>query len=261
MFMSFLLGGAEVEDAYDPDKDDYDPRSAPVQSAVKKVAYDPDSDDYDLRTAPVLPPKENIEDLTQKQIVALCKRIAKGGDPAVLSHYRRLVMELQQSHGIAAAGYHHPVLSHKRMASNTSDISNASTCYPHDKEASDAEDELSHEEVTPPVIRKCQPFKTAFPAYTHPVTAATCYSSSYIPITGPECTSQPRHMHFPPQSHSGLERMSTSRHVATKLTTHAPARAMPSGPAPQEAIRTVPSARSLQCVSVFYGRTTIGWGA
>jgi len=57
--------------------------------------YDPDNDDYDIRTAPLQPPQLGAEDIILKQIEALRSRVRKGGDPDVLQHYRAVILELQ----------------------------------------------------------------------------------------------------------------------------------------------------------------------
>ncbi|CAJ1335158.1 unnamed protein product [Effrenium voratum] len=65
--------------------------------------FNPVGDDYDCRTAPLeaSPSVEEMsQDLTRKQILHLQSRIAKGGDPAILDHYRQVVAELQDElHG------------------------------------------------------------------------------------------------------------------------------------------------------------------
>jgi hypothetical protein len=57
-------------------------------------SYDPRKDDYDVRTAPVLPATIEADQIIVKQITALRSRIAKGGDPAVVAHYKKVVAQL-----------------------------------------------------------------------------------------------------------------------------------------------------------------------
>lgn len=112
--------------------------SSPSLSPSRE-AYDPDSDDYDVRTAPVLPPTPGqLEDeWKQKQIRALEGRIAKGGDEAVLNHYRKVVSELR------APCIQKRKLGHMRNSS-TSSTCTTSTVVPED--AADLESADSDEE-------------------------------------------------------------------------------------------------------------------
>lgn len=118
--------------------------SCPASSPSTK-AYDPDLDDYDMRTAPVLPPTPaQLEDeWKQRQIRALEGRIAKGGDEAVLNHYRKVVSELR------APCIQKRKLCHVRNSS-TSSTCTMSTVFPEDAadlEFDGAEEEEEHEEV------------------------------------------------------------------------------------------------------------------
>jgi len=108
--------------------------------------------EYDVRTAPVSPapvsPATGMEDveLTRKQIAALQRRIARGGDESVLGHYRSVIQELEAS--LVAAGKCYdtrqltlpapvkPRLVHVRRDSVTSNISTTSTRCPEVDEAS-----------------------------------------------------------------------------------------------------------------------------
>jgi len=60
------------------------------------AGYNPDTDDYDMCTAPVLPPVAgNI--IERRQIAQLKSRIAKGGDLNVMSHYGKVVHDMEAS--------------------------------------------------------------------------------------------------------------------------------------------------------------------
>jgi len=102
---------------------------------------------YDVRTTPVAPATgmEDVE-LTRKQIAALQRRIARGGDESALSHYRSVIQEMEAS--LVAAGTCYdtrqltlptpvkPRLVHVRRDSVTSNISTTSTRCPEVDEAS-----------------------------------------------------------------------------------------------------------------------------
>eukprot|EP00931_Biecheleriopsis_adriatica_P032485 TRINITY_DN18957_c0_g1_i1.p1 TRINITY_DN18957_c0_g1~~TRINITY_DN18957_c0_g1_i1.p1 ORF type:complete len:168 (+),score=25.01 TRINITY_DN18957_c0_g1_i1:110-613(+) len=60
--------------------------------------YNPDSDPYDVRTAPIKPLSESeADEIAAKQIAALRRRIAMGGEESVLLHYETVVNELEAS--------------------------------------------------------------------------------------------------------------------------------------------------------------------
>ncbi|CAJ1345858.1 unnamed protein product [Effrenium voratum] len=70
-------------------------RGAHPRPAVHK-RYNPDKDDYDPRTAPVLP-YDPFKDLRAKkrQLLALQSRVKRGGDDTTLAGYKAVAKEVQ----------------------------------------------------------------------------------------------------------------------------------------------------------------------
>lgn len=101
-----------------------------VQAKSSDEKYTPESDEYDVRTA-ILPPSESEDSLVKKQISALRRRIARGGDPAVISHYERLVIEMEGGVGCEEVLPDKSNLSSKHMRIGSTN-SNASTCCSDD---------------------------------------------------------------------------------------------------------------------------------
>eukprot|EP00930_Biecheleria_cincta_P051946 TRINITY_DN37173_c0_g1_i1.p1 TRINITY_DN37173_c0_g1~~TRINITY_DN37173_c0_g1_i1.p1 ORF type:complete len:238 (+),score=21.36 TRINITY_DN37173_c0_g1_i1:86-715(+) len=101
--------------------------------------YDPDNDDYDVRTAPIQP-LCGSHDLLPKQIGALQRRIRQGGDRHVLEHYRSVIEDMEQSSKDALSCRHSLLLpitqrsSHRRSLSVSSLATEASTCCPSDED-------------------------------------------------------------------------------------------------------------------------------
>lgn len=59
------------------------------------AGYDPDTDPYDVRFAVIeLTPEEPPEMMLKRQIAALQIRIGRGGDPATVRHYEKVLQEL-----------------------------------------------------------------------------------------------------------------------------------------------------------------------
>eukprot|EP00930_Biecheleria_cincta_P099402 TRINITY_DN91027_c0_g1_i1.p1 TRINITY_DN91027_c0_g1~~TRINITY_DN91027_c0_g1_i1.p1 ORF type:complete len:284 (-),score=31.31 TRINITY_DN91027_c0_g1_i1:197-1048(-) len=99
--------------------------------------YNPDKDDYDVRTTPLLPAATLTDETTRKQISALKGRIRNGGDCCVISHYLKVVGQLEASisrQGICSAKLEIPAwrkLGHARTPSSRS-VASESTCCPQD---------------------------------------------------------------------------------------------------------------------------------
>eukprot|EP00931_Biecheleriopsis_adriatica_P075723 TRINITY_DN4951_c0_g1_i2.p1 TRINITY_DN4951_c0_g1~~TRINITY_DN4951_c0_g1_i2.p1 ORF type:complete len:263 (+),score=44.73 TRINITY_DN4951_c0_g1_i2:94-882(+) len=132
----------------------------PVTPAAPQKAggrYNPDEDDYDVRTAPCLPAeKDEIDTIcVKKQIAALRSRISKGGDPQVLSHYFKVIGELESS----LSGSVQPATGtkvvwvssgHKRNLSQLSTVTTGSTHVPDEEDLlSDLEDMIPDEMSMP----------------------------------------------------------------------------------------------------------------
>lgn len=101
--------------------------------------YDPDRDDYDVRTAPIKPASGN-DGLLPEQIGALQRRIRKGGDQHVLEHYQNVIQDMRRSLTITSSCRHRPVppiaqgSSRQRSVSGSSSVSKVSTCCPSDED-------------------------------------------------------------------------------------------------------------------------------
>eukprot|EP00747_Dinoflagellata_sp_TGD_P168943 gnl/TRDRNA2_/TRDRNA2_196582_c0_seq1.p1 gnl/TRDRNA2_/TRDRNA2_196582_c0~~gnl/TRDRNA2_/TRDRNA2_196582_c0_seq1.p1 ORF type:complete len:286 (+),score=36.73 gnl/TRDRNA2_/TRDRNA2_196582_c0_seq1:71-928(+) len=67
-----------------------------VLARGRSGAYNPDQDDYDPCNCVLGPPVESLEEIKRKEMEALCSRIEKGGDDAVMSHYRKVLKEMEQ---------------------------------------------------------------------------------------------------------------------------------------------------------------------
>eukprot|EP00931_Biecheleriopsis_adriatica_P108195 TRINITY_DN82535_c0_g1_i1.p1 TRINITY_DN82535_c0_g1~~TRINITY_DN82535_c0_g1_i1.p1 ORF type:complete len:302 (-),score=51.11 TRINITY_DN82535_c0_g1_i1:83-949(-) len=120
--------------------------------------YDPDADTYDVRTAPLLPPVEDPDVTLQKQIAALQRRVAAGGDPDVLLHYKEVLRTLEHpssptpsasppacKHSLdhQSRGCVPPVTPQRRMHRHSSNESDASTNCPESPASSIASDQRS----------------------------------------------------------------------------------------------------------------------
>lgn len=101
-----------------------------LQAKSSDEKYTPESDEYDVRTA-ILPPDDVEDILVQKQINALRRRIARGGDPAVISHYEQVIIEMEGGTRCEEVCPDKSSLSSKHMRIGSTN-SNASTCCSDD---------------------------------------------------------------------------------------------------------------------------------
>mmetsp|Transcript_47035 Transcript_47035/g.87949 ORF Transcript_47035/g.87949 Transcript_47035/m.87949 type:complete len:217 (-) Transcript_47035:49-699(-) len=105
------------------------PPSAPVDRRGVWRDYDPDSDDYDPRSAPMLPPPEDKFAQVRRQAACLRSRIKRGGPEHVLLGYRRVLEELESS---MLPPIRKVIACHKRTPSSQS-ASTESTSAPDDE--------------------------------------------------------------------------------------------------------------------------------
>ncbi|OLP86018.1 hypothetical protein AK812_SmicGene32914 [Symbiodinium microadriaticum] len=102
--------------------------------------YNPDSDDYDPRSAPLLPPPEDPHKEIRRQASALRGRIKRGGSEKVLAHYKMVLEELERSMAPVPTWPRKALAGHKRSPSTTSTLTE-STQMP-DEEMDEVDDLL-----------------------------------------------------------------------------------------------------------------------
>ncbi|CAE7214857.1 unnamed protein product [Symbiodinium natans] len=132
--------------------------------------YQPDSDDYDPRSAPLLPPPEDEHKDIRRQAAALRGRIKRGGPEKVLTHYKMVLQDLESS--MAPAWPRKALASHKRTPSSQSALTE-STQFPGeemdevDDLLDDTEDEMEIPEEALEVAVARSFAKKALPSETH----------------------------------------------------------------------------------------------
>mmetsp|Transcript_140536 Transcript_140536/g.199214 ORF Transcript_140536/g.199214 Transcript_140536/m.199214 type:complete len:214 (-) Transcript_140536:62-703(-) len=135
--------------------------------------YNPDSDDYDPRSVPLLPPPEDPHKEIRRQASALRGRIKRGGSEKVLAHYKMVLEELERSMAPVPTWPRKAIAGHKRSPSTQSTLTE-STQMPDeemdevDDLLEDSDDDLEIPEEALEVAVALSFAKKALPSGTRP---------------------------------------------------------------------------------------------